>query len=276
MNDLTKTNDSALPAYLQGGKTTKLGNVDQNDLIIPRIKLLQSVSPEVEAYDSAKTGLFWHTLAEQPLGSSVNIIPIFMKKEIVLWAPRGDDRGILARSSDCINWDDGFENLTFEVKLKGIKEAVKYETKGNVAESRLMEFGQINGDPDSRPAAALTYRFMFLCPDFADLGPAIIINTRSSVRAAKQLISKIELRPVDHFAQLYTMETTDEVGDEGPYKGYKYSSAGFASEEMYNKAKELYVRFKDLDWKPNEEADDLAAGASAGGTSGGSATSDKF
>lgn len=274
--ELIRTNeDPNLPAYLQGAtKTAKLGNVDSSDIIIPRVKLMQSVSEEVVDYNDAKVGEFWHTLAEQSLGSELKIVPIFMKKEVVLWAPRGDDRGILARSSDCVNWDDGFANMKFEVKMKGIKEPIVYETKANVKESGLLEFGRINGDPDSRPAAALTYRFMFLFPDFLNLGPAIIINTRSAIRAAKGLISKIELRPQDHYAQQYLMKTTDETGDEGPYKGYKYEAAGYPPEEAYHKAKEIYTMYKDVEWKTND-TDEEAAGSS-GASSGGPSTSDKF
>lgn len=270
---VTKANDG-VPDYLRNDTKVKFGNTDSSDIIIPRVKLLQSVSPEVDEYETAKNGDFWHTLAEQSLGKELKIVPIILKKEIVLWAPRGDDRGILARSSDCVNWDDGFANLEFKIKIKGVKEEITWNTGDNVEDSGLMKFGSmIPGDPDSRPAAATTYRFMFLFPDFLDLGPAIIINTRSAIKAARGLISKIELRPQAHYAQQYIMSTTDEVGDEGPYKGYKYVAAGFPEEAVYNKAKEIFEMYSKLDWKTNDE-DDVAATTGAGGK--GPSDSDKF
>lgn len=263
----TKSDDQ-VPDYLRDSAKVKFGNTDSSDIIIPRVKLLQSVSPELTDYDGvAKNGDFWHTLAEQSLGKELKIIPIILKKEIVLWAPRGDDRGILARSSDCVNWDDGFENLEFKIKLKGVKEEVTWFTDANVEASGLMKFGSMNpNDPDSRPAAATTYRFMFLFPDFLELGPAIIINTRSAIKAARGLISKIELRPQAHYAQQFIMSTTDEVGDEGPYKGYKYVAGGFPSEAAYKAAQEAYEKFKDAEWKTNDE--DEGATSSAGGNKG--------
>jgi hypothetical protein len=262
---------------LQGGKKANFGNIDQSDLIVPRVKLLQATSPEVEAFDNAKTGQFWHTLAEQALGTKdagLRFVPLVLKKELVLWAPRGDDRGILARSSDCVNWDEGYAGMKFEVKLKDAKEPVIYDTKGSVAESRLDQFGTLNpNNPDSRPAASLTYRMLFFFPDYADLSPALVINTRSSIKAAKQLISKIELKPVDHYGQMFTMGTTDEVGDEGPYKGWKYTSAGYVEDEAtYARCKELYEAFKGKDWGAADEGDE--APAADGGS--GAATSNKF
>jgi hypothetical protein len=278
MNELV-TNNSALPAHLQQGKKASFGNIDQNDLIIPRVKLLQSTSEEVLSHTErgAKIGVFWHTLAEEPLGDKLNFIPLILKKELVLWAPRGDDRGILARSSDLVNWDDGYANLEFEVKLKDVKEKITYHTRGNVAESGLAEFGSLNPhNPDSRPAASLTYRMMFYFPEFPEMSPAIVINTRSSIRAAKSLISKIELKPVDHYGQLYEMGTTDERGDEGPYKGYKYTSIGYVQEpEVFNAAKAMYEKFSALDWKTNDTEVEEGA-ASSGGAGAGPSTSDKF
>lgn len=278
MNELVK-GDSNLPAHLRGGKQSSFGNIDSTDLIVPRVKLLQATSPEVEAYDNAKTGQFWHTLAEQPMGNpkeGLPFIPLVLKKEIVLWAPRGDDRGILARSSDCIHWDDGFANMEFEVKLKDVKEPIKYYTKGSVAESGLDKFGSLNpANPDSRPAASLTYRMLFYFPDFPDISPALIINTRGSVAAAKQLISKIEMKPVDHYGQMYKMVATDEVGDEGPYKGLKYVSAGYVEDEAhFARAKELYEKFDSLDWKGNDEGDE--ATTSGAGKTAGPTDSKKF
>lgn len=266
MNAITKTDNSALPAHLQGGKKASFGNIDSSDLIIPRVKLLQSVSEEVQAYDNAKIGSFWHTMMEQSFGDKVRIIPLILKKEISLWAPRGDDRGVLARSSDCINWDAGFANLEFEVKHKGMPAPVIYKTLGNVAESGLANFGsKIPGDSQSAPAASLTYKMMFCFPDYKDVGPAIVINTRASVKVAKGLLTKIEMRPVDHYGQIFTMGTTDEKGDEGPYKGYSYTADGYADEATFEWAKALYEKYNEVEWKTNEETADEAEKSGGGG-----------
>jgi hypothetical protein len=268
-----------LPAFLQGQKKqASLGNIDKTDLIIPRVKLLQAISPEITESNlpGAKAGQFWHTLMGQPLGDRVRFVPIVIRKTIALWPPRNDTRGILARSADTVNWDKGYENLEFEIKPKGAPKAIKINTGPTVAESfvvgyedgpSLDKFGSsVPGDPQSAPMASLTYNMMFYFPDFADLSPAIVINTRSSVKRARDLVSKIEMRPVDHFAQMYEMYTTDESGDEGPYKGYAYLAKGYVDDEaMYARTKELYEKFREQDWVANEETDDTSAGSGGGG-----------
>lgn len=266
MNEVTKVNMS-LPAHLQGKeKTTKIGNIDSKDLIIPRVKLLQSTSEEITTFDNAKIGQFWHTIGEIPLGERLLGIPIILRKSIALWAPRGDDRGKLAQSSDMIHWDNDAAGLKFKVKHKGMKEEVEYDLKGSVAESGLDQFGsKIPGDKDSPPAASLTYHIMWLFPEFPHLGPAIIINTRSSVKPAKALLSKIDMAPVDHYALQFEIGTKQEKGDEGPYLNYTYTGAGYAEEAHYEQAKTLYEFWDKQDWKVNDEKDETPSGEGGGG-----------
>ncbi len=261
-NEVQKTSASALPAYLQGGKKEKIGNIDSTDLIIPRVKLLQAISPEVEeGLEGARSGVFWHTIAGQSMGDTIRGIPVILRKSYVLWAPRGDDRGIMARSNDAIHWDQP-EGTVFEVKPKKSPHSIKY-TLGATVHDRvdgnpaLSEFGSsIPGDPQSPPAAALTYQFLWFFPDLPELSPAIIINTRSSVKPAQNLLSKIDLRPVDHFAQVYDIKVVKQQGDEGPFNNYNYVSNGYATEEEYEMAKMMFEKFKGEDWVANEETAD--------------------
>ena len=129
-NEVT-TKKNELPAYLQEyAKKSKLGNIDATDQIIPRIKLIQAISPELVEYNDAKAGTFWHTVACETLGDKLTAIPIVIRKSYILWSPRNDERGILARAMDGIHWD--VPNAEFTVKPKGSPSSVTYNTGGNV------------------------------------------------------------------------------------------------------------------------------------------------
>lgn len=257
-NEMVAKINNAVPAHLQGGKSNRIGNVDQTDLIIPRVKLLQAISPEVTEHNNAKAGEFWHTIASESLGKTLRAIPILMKKSYVLWSPRNDDRGILARANDGLNWDMP-AGTEFTVKPKNSPHPVTYKLGRTVHERvdgnpALSEFGSsIPGDPNSPPAAALTYQFMWYFPDFPDMSPAIIINTRSSVKPAQLLLSKIDQRPVDHFGQVYDISVKQEKGAEGPFFNYSYTSAGYATEDEFAITKHLFERFSSLEWRANNE-----------------------
>lgn len=280
---VTEAPKSSLPAHLQGGKQHQFGNIDSTDLIIPRVKLLQAISPEVTEYDTAKPGEFWHTIAAQSLGSVLKGIPIIVRKSYVLWSPRNDDRGILARAMDGRTWD--LPGAEFTVKPKNSPHPVTYKLGALVTDRTgpgpaLSEFGSsIPGDPKSPPAAALTYQLLWYFPDYPGFSPAIMINTRSSVKPAKGLISRIDLMPVDSYGQVYDIGITQEKGDEGPYFNYRYAANGFVEDEaVFNICKGLYEKFSAESWRANDESEEPAneGGGGGGGPRGGPVDSNKY
>ena len=259
-NDVTNPNESGLPEYLkQYTKHEKIGNLDESDRIVPRILLLQALSPELTEYEDAKPGTFWHNIAAVNLGPKVVGVPIIVRKSIILWAPRGDDRQILARSMDCINWDQ--PNAEFTVKPKKSPKPVTYRTLSNVAESRLAEFGtSVPEDPNSPPAASLTYNTMWFLTDYPELSPAVVINTRSSLKPTKQLYERIEIRPVAHYAQQWEISVVADKGPEGPFFNYAYKAAGYPTEFVATFCKNMYDKYKSMDWRATDETEEKVGG----------------
>jgi len=257
-NDLTEHNGTGIPAHLaQYQKKSKIGNVDSSDMIIPRIKLLQAISPELQTFNNAKAGVFWHTTANEPLGSTLMGIPIVIRKSYILWAPRNDDRMILARAMDGEHWDVPLAEFT--VKPKGSANSVTYYTKGSVAESGLAEFGSsVPGDPQSVPAASLTYNMLWYFPEFPELSPAVIINTRSGVKPMQELLTKIQGGKTEHFVQQYNIQVVQMKGAEGPYFSYNYAGAGFADAHTAEITSGLFRRYADAAWVANDEESDSA------------------
>jgi hypothetical protein len=254
MNEIAKT-QSNVPAHLQQYAKQRIGNVDSTDRIIPRVKLMQAISPELQDFPEAKAGQFWHTIAQESLGPTLKAIPIIIRKSYVLWAPRNDDRGILARAMDGVHWDPA--DAEFRVKPKGSPAEVVYHTKKTVAESKLDQFGtSIPGDPNSAPAASLTYQMMWYLVDYPELSPSIIINTRSSVKPMQQLLSRIDSKPVAHYLQVYDIGSVQQKGAEGPYFNFSYTGAGFANEDQAAICSQMFEQFNQGGWTPNDEAED--------------------
>jgi hypothetical protein len=258
MGDVAKLNPN-VPAHLQQYAKQRIGNIDSTDRIIPRIKLIQAISPELTEFpDQAKAGQFWHTIAQENLGPTIKAIPIIIRKSYVLWAPRNDDRGILARAMDGIHWEPA--NAEFRVKPKGSPAEVIYRTANTVMESKLDQFGtSIPGDPNSAPAASLTYNMMWYLIDHPELSPSVIINTRSSVKPMQQLLSRIDSKPVPHFCQVYDITSMQQKGAEGPYFNFAYTGSGFATADQAANCEELYETFSKGSWVANDEAEEEQA-----------------
>jgi hypothetical protein len=259
-----------MPAYLRDKAPVNLG-IDASDIILPRIKLLQGISPEVEAHEQAKAGVFWHNILGEritseayPEGNGFEFIIASFRKKYLLMAPISDPRGVLARAEDGVHWSP--PDQTFEVKLKGVKEPQKWTTKATVKESGLDQFGSsVAGDPDSVPAAVLVYEFLVCLPDRPDLSPIVMSLARSAAKRGKDLLSKITFRNAPLAGMRFRALVTEETGDEGPYKNYQFQNAGWSTEEQFSwvegiAAKYTTYKVADEEGAAGAEADAKAAG----------------
>lgn len=234
---VTKAGDDEhqLPAYLQDYKgPVSEDNFDSSDVIIPKIKLLQGLSGEVETFDEARAGNFWHTGLDMNLGDKIRFVIADRRKKYLLSAPLADGQGILARADDAKTWD---RTGSWSIKLKGLKNPVTWEiTDKDVLKSGLTKWGTQNpDDEDSAPAATLFYDYLVFLPDHPEIGPSVITLARSAIRKAKKgLNDKIKLhaaqgRPMQ--ALIFEAKSVDDTSDDGPYKNWSFTGAGFVQDE---------------------------------------------
>ena len=259
---------AAVPDYLKGMTGSGLQGLDSSDFTIPRVKLLQGISPEVEAFEEAKSGQFWHNVLDLNMGETFDFIVCSNKKRYMLLAPLNDSRGVLARADDGIHWTP--PDAEFEVKLKGMRNSVKWKTAATVRESGLAEYGSSNpDDPDSNPAAVLFYDFMLYLPQRPDLSPVLMSLARSQVKKAKSLQTKIELRNIPMQAQVFRARVVKETGAEGEYNNWEFAANGFAAEEDFKRATALAARF--TEYRGAGDDDDVSRPSS-----GAAATSSEY
>lgn len=255
------------PSYLaqfeKRGAIKSKDTFDSSDVTIPRVKLVQALSKEIDDF-GAKAGHFWHTGMDVDLGQEVTFIPVSRRKRYLLVAPLDDGRGILARAEELKSLGNTVDYIwnpphgEFEVKLKGRKKPMVWKLAPTLGESGLSKWGTYNDeDENSPPAATLFYEYLSLLPDHLDLGPVVISLTRSQIRKAKKgLNDKIAMhasagRPMQSL--VFKAKSIKESGQEGDYYNWQFFSNGFAPEVIFKQAWDL----KDAlaTYKVQDEAD---------------------
>lgn len=86
---LNEQEQGQLPAFLQENADKGLGNenVGAGDQPIPRLNLLQGLSPQLDEVEGARAGLFHNSITDE-LYDSVTLINLYYAKEFTIWRDR--------------------------------------------------------------------------------------------------------------------------------------------------------------------------------------------
>lgn len=212
MNDLTKATSREVSTQLRRGFETESG---REDLLIPRTKLLQPLSPEIEE-NNLKAGSIINSLTKEIL--PVEFVPVFMFKEFIRFN---------ARATDKAGYDPGFALGALMWKTADPNDPRVEETK----------FGP-NGE---QPVAQAVLNFFSYFPG-CDM-PIIVSFAKTSYKAGKQLYSLTKFTGGDMFSRKYSLTTKKEQNDSGSYWVYQVAPAGVTSEEDFNIAENFWKQF---------------------------------
>lgn len=262
--ELTKVSDNPvgfvpsteLPDYLKGDEATGLDSLtSKDDFRIPEIKLLQPLSPEVKTFQGvAIPGEFWHTGLMKSLGKEFTFVPCIVKKRVVLWRPKNDSGGgILATSDDGINWKRGGDTK-FTVKLKDVKDPVVWDTKKNVKQSGLTDFGSSNPNSDnSPPAAVLYYEYLNYLPGYENASPCIQRIFKTGIESAKAINSYFLWQKKPIYVHAIKCFVDEKSRDGNDWFIPRFQPVGFATREVFEITKEMQARYADLDIEIEQE-----------------------
>lgn len=259
-------NEVAVPSFLQEYHgATGSEDIGSEDLAIPRLKLCQAMTPEVQE-GFAKPGDLMLNVTGEVLEQPLRFVPVAVGKEYILWNPeRG--QGILARAKRVFHggqakymWDK--QDETFDVKFRN-GPRVTWETKRFVEDNGMHRFGSaVPSDPDSGPAATAHHNFIVALPDYDDMIVALSLS-KSQEKRARDLNAMMKMSKLPIFARIFTVQTVDERSAQGDeYKNYKFAPAGVVQDEArFTNYKSVFESFKDSGF--NVDQSDMDSGSVA-------------
>lgn len=206
--------------------------ITQEDLIIPRAKLIQALSPEITEGLGVKPGDIINSLTKEVLPDE--FIPVFMFKNFIRFNPR---------SKADPNFDPAYEPGAV------IWKSTDPADPKVVAETM---FGQ-NGE---KPIATTFLNFFSYFPGVPM--PVIVSFSKTSYRAGRQLLSLAKFCGGDMFSRKYRLMSLMETNDIATYAVFKVVPVGSTNPEDYSLCERLWNDFsaKAKDIHVHEETTD--------------------
>lgn len=178
--------EGLLPAMKQ---PRGLAPIDEEDRILPRLKLLQALSPET-LDKQGSSGEFVNSISGENFKEKVEFIPLFWTKSRILWKARDEGGGIICRSFDGRISSSRENCLTCDKRL--------WKTEGKE-------------------------RIQPECTSFINLvtlvkgRPVAISFGKSSYTTGKRFINLVTLKGVDIFSFVYVLSSQEATTDKGRF-----------------------------------------------------------
>lgn len=209
--------------------------ITQEDLIIPRAKLIQALSPEMtEGLEGVKVGAIINSLTKEVLPQE--FIPVFMFKNFIRFNPR---------SKDDPNFDPEFEPGAVIWKSTDPEDA------------RVVEQTKF-GPSGEKPVATTFLNFFSYFPGVPM--PVIVSFSKTSYKAGRQLLSLAKFCGGDMFSRKYRLVSQMETNDIATYAVMKVMPIGASSPEDFKLCERLWNEFsakaKDIQVHDAEAADE--------------------
>lgn len=199
-------------------KDTGRGNegVGINELTIPRIEIIQDLSPqrkksEAKYIPGAEEGMAFNSVSSELYGSALIIIPVFFQKEWVIWKDRKKGGGFAGAFAS---------ELEAEKARRELADADDYAVLDTHQHYVLV----VKGTKDN-----LVFE------------EAVMSMSKSKMKASRQLNTLAKMAGGDRFSRMYRMEVVPDQNKNGDsYFNWRVSPLGYVTKEMYTAAEALY------------------------------------
>jgi len=214
MSKEISNSQNSMPSYIKTGTNRGNENVTADDIQIPRIDVLQALSPQInekkESYiKGAKAGILFNTLTGELYGEHLAFTPVNFVKRYLIWVDRKKDS------------NGG---------LRGVYDVVE-DAEAFVSEQE---------DKDKLEIVPTAEHLAIL-----DDGTEVILSMgKSKTKVSRKFNSLVRLAGGDRFSRRYVVSAVDDEGPKGEFKNLSIDYDGFPSEDVYKKAEQLYVSSK--------------------------------
>lgn len=235
-----------LPDYIKTDSARGNEGVGTADLVIPRLDVVQSLSPYRKKGDpkqiaGVEEGDLVNSVTLANYGDKVLVVPVLYKKEYLVWRDRKLSK-------------DGQGGFFGAYGTLDEADARAHDEGGKAAGIIVIDTPQ---------------NFCLLVDMRSGKAEEIVISMpRSKAKIARQWNSLIKLQGGDRFSRAYQIGTAFEKGQKGDFYNFSITQYGFPSKTVYMQADKLYRDIAAGVLKVQADRSDGAPGGDVGDDAG--------
>lgn len=205
---------SDMPDFLKnmtGGRGSE--NVTTDDLVIPRLELVQALSPCRKKTDpayisGAEEGMLYNNVTRELYGDNVKVVPVYFRKEYIVWKARELGGGFIG---------------AFPSQAEAESAAQAQE---NPSDYRINDTAN---------------HFCLLVKPNGDVEEIVVSMAVTKLKVSRKWNSLVRMAGGDSFSRVYELGSAIEQNKLGQdYYNLTVKLVGFPTEAIYHRAESLY------------------------------------
>lgn len=231
------------PAWMNQNSARGSEEVKASDMVLPRLEIVQALSPIKETNEDAKEGFLFNSVTQDVIGDIAYFIPVYYRMEYLVWKDQNEGGGF-------------FGAFPSESEAQARKAEV-------VSEGESADLIEVVDTP-------VQYGLR-ITPD-GKTEQIVISMAKTKAKVSRKWNAMIQIAGGDRFSRVYKLTTFKDENKKGQkFFNFVVQPAGFTPEAAYREAERLYEVLKTQDFRVAHEtvidADD--EGTAAGGDRGG-------
>tara|TARA_R100001440_G_scaffold50937_2_gene70920 strand:- start:1984 stop:2751 length:768 start_codon:yes stop_codon:yes gene_type:complete len=213
-----KNTDIAVPSAFMDDAGSGLENIGAEDVTIPRLKILQAMSPEVNKHDGkyvdgASTGDIINTVTSTLYNDSnpLVVLPVAYKRLFLEWTPRESGGGLVAQHDDPAVLEKTTKNEQYQDVLEN----------GNYIQTSATHFVLVINSDGSYDTAMISMAGTQLKRS----------RTWNSMMASVKMKSGDKVFTPPSFSHKYNLSCVQESNDRGTWFGWGITAKGQVTQD---------------------------------------------
>ncbi|MCK5609709.1 hypothetical protein KAR91_47990 [Candidatus Pacearchaeota archaeon] len=210
------------PDYMSQDSTRGQEGVGLEDLTIPRLDVIQDLSPQHKAnkpeyIEGAEVGMLFNSVTKALYGDTVYFVPVFFRKEFVIWKSRNAGGGFMGAYPTEAAAKQELESQGFDLTEQDTKGDPMYQITDTA-----QQFGMIIHDDDTTEDIVMSM-------------------SKSKMKTSRQLNTISKIAGGDRFSRVYKITAVEEQNKQNQdYWNLTVNQLGFTPEDVYKKAEVMY------------------------------------
>lgn len=206
-----------VPDYIKQGGNRGSEEVTSNDMVLPRLEIVQAQSPIKETDSEARDGFLFNSVTSEVLGDTAYFVPVYFRLEYLIW--KDQDKG------------------------GGFFGAFPSEAE---AKQRMLE--AVAGGEEEADLEIIDTPVQYglrVDPATGAFEQMVISMPKTKAKVSRKWNAMIQIAGGDRFSRVYKITTFRDENKKGQkFFNFVVQPAGFTPETIYREAERTYEIFK--------------------------------